>query len=175
MQEAHVGEATSKLLRLLMIGQAPSRETDGLPPFVGKCGKFLAELMGMTQDEMLAAHDFRNVLGKWPGKGINGDRFPMAEAREAADRLIPECRGRAVILLGSNVARAFSLKKFGYMELYQIRDPKDPGQVMVPLLAVVPHPSGVNRFYNDPTKRYVVSKFLRSLAGSRLEKSETNG
>src|ERR1700677_4915311 len=111
-ENSRADQVQEKPLRLLFIGQAPSRETDGLPPFVGKCGKFLAELMDMDQASMLAAHDFKNVLDHWPGKGIGGDLFPMKEARVAAKLLLEDCRGRAVVLLGNNVARAFEMKAF---------------------------------------------------------------
>jgi uracil-DNA glycosylase len=169
-----VDEVQEKPLRLLFVGQAPSRETNGLPPFVGRCGKFLADLIGVDQATMLASHDFRNVLDRWPGKGVGGDLFPMKESRVAAKELLAkECPGRAVVLLGNNVARAFGLKAFKYLELYQVKDPEDPAKVSVPLLTVVPHPSGRNHFFNRVENRAAVAKFLRALAASKLERSET--
>jgi hypothetical protein len=119
---------------------------------------------------MLAAHDFKNVLDRWPGKGIGGDLFPMKEARVAAKLLLEDCRGRAVVLLGNNVARAFEMKAFRYLELYQVKDPVDPAKVMVPLMTVVPHPSQISRHWNRPENRMNVSKFLRMLVGTKLEK-----
>jgi uracil-DNA glycosylase len=147
-----------------MVGQAPSKETEGEPPFSGKCGKFLAELMSLTQEEMLAQHDFVNVFDRWPGKGINGDKFPFPEAELLAKRLLPQLQGRTVVLLGANVARAFGAKGFAYFQCYELRDPSDPTKVVSPLIAVVPHPSGVNRLYNQPQKRLDAAKLLKSLA-----------
>ena len=158
-------------MRIFFIGQSPSRETDGQPPFVGRCGRFLAELLGTTQERMLLDHEFLNVLDRWPGAGIKGDKFPIPEARIAAKRKLEQLRGRAVILLGNNVARAFGFKEFRHMEWYEIRDERDAAVIVVPLVAVVPHPSGVSHYYNDPGKRLIVSEFLRSLVGKIPEHS----
>jgi uracil-DNA glycosylase len=153
-------------VKLLFIGQAPSRESDGQPPFTGRCGKFLAQLMGITHESMLREFDFTNVLDYWPGKGPGGDLFPIKLAQEEAVKMLPSMRGRTVVLLGANVARAFQLGKFSYMGWYAVCNPEDHGDVVVPRLTVVPHPSGRVRFYNSAANRDVVSKFLRSLASS---------
>jgi uracil-DNA glycosylase len=147
---------------LCFVGQAPSRETEGKPPFVGKCGKFLAELLGTTQQQMLLDHDFVNVLDYYPGRGVGGDKFPRIEARNAAKHKLELIRGRIVILLGNNVARAFGAKSFEYGEWYMIKD--DDGKVAVDRMSVIPHPSGINRYYNDPLNRAGVSQFLKGLA-----------
>jgi len=150
-------------MKLTMIGQAPSRETDGQPPFTGKCGVFLAMLMCITQDEMLAQHEMLNVLQKWPGKGIGGDKFPMVDAKIAAKKMLPSLRNKPVILLGANVARAFGAKNFAYGQYYEIRDPEHPSDIVVPFMAVIPHPSGVNRYWNRPENRDAVRKFFVEL------------
>lgn len=153
-------------MRILFVGQSPSRTSDGQSPFTGKCGKFLAELMGLTQEEMLCTHDFLNVLDRWPGPSIKGDRFPIPEARIAAKKKLEQMRGRAVVLLGHNVARAFDCKKFRYFEFYEIRNPEHWSEVVVPLMTVVPHPSQVNRHWNVEENRLIAAKFLRTLADS---------
>ena len=153
-------------MKICFVGQSPSRTSDGQPPFTGKCGKFLAELMGTTQEQMLKDHDFINVLDYWPGAGIKGDKFPIPEAKVAAKRKLEQLRGRTVVLLGHNVARAFCCERFRYMEWYEIRSPENFEDVVVPLLTVVPHPSGVNRWYNREENRMVAGKFLRTLADS---------
>ena len=151
-------------MRLMFVGQSPSRETEGLPPFVGKCGQFLAELMGTTQEQMLLDHDFINVLDHWPGKGLNGDKWPLTEATVAAQKKLESLRGRTVVLLGKNVARAFNKGLWRYLEWYEIRSPKNLADVVVPAVTIVPHPSGVNRYYNNPDNKAIVSKFLQMLA-----------
>ena len=156
-------------MRILFVGQAPSRETDGLPPFVGKCGTFLAELLGTTQEQMLFDHDFVNVLDRWPGRGPGGDKFPMLEAKVAAKKKIPQLRGRTVVLLGANVARAFGGPKFQYLGWYQLRNPDNLSDIICQA-TIVPHPSGVNRHWNNHDNRLIAAKFLRTLASRREEK-----
>lgn len=155
------------MTRLLMIGQAPSRETDGLPPFVGRCGKFLAEqLLGTTQELMLQNHDFVNVLDRWPGAGIGGDKFPIPEAKVAAQKLLSQMSGRVVVLLGHNVARAFGVQKFNYMQWYEVRNPENLSIVMCNRAGIIPHVSGRVRAWNLAKNREAAAKFLREAIGA---------
>lgn len=155
--------------KLLFIGQAPSRETDGQPPFVGRCGKFLAEdLLGMKQEDMLLQFEFVNVLERWPGKGLNGDLFPLAKAKVGARRLVEHMRNRTVVLLGHNVARAFGCEKFQYFRWYDVRHPDNNNVVIAKRCAIVPHPSGVNRLWNLKNNRLVARKFLMEAAAQNL-------
>ena len=157
-------------MRILFVGQAPSAETDGKPPFVGRCGKFLAELMDTTQEQMLLDHDFINVFDRWPGKGYGGDKFPMPEAKQLAKAKLDQLRDRQmVVLLGSNVARAFNASQFRYLEFYEMRNPDNFSDCVAKAMSVVPHPSGVNRYYNNPRNRLVVGEFLRRLASKNPE------
>lgn len=149
-------------MRIQFVGQAPSQETDGQPPFTGKCGVFLANLLGLTQKEMLEQHDFINVLDHWPGRGVGGDKFPLIQAKTAARDKLEMLREKpVVILLGNNVARAFGATQFRYFTYYEIRNPVNPSDIIVKRMAVVPHPSGVNRLWNIPGNRETASKFLR--------------
>jgi hypothetical protein len=50
------------------------------------------------------------------------------------------------------------------LEWYEIRSPKNLADVVVPAVTIVPHPSGVNRYYNNPDNKAIVSKFLQMLA-----------
>lgn len=114
---------------------------------------------------MLEQHDFINVLDHWPGKGVGGDRFPMQEALKAARAKVDQLRNRrAVVLLGNNVARAFGARQFRYLEYYEMRHPDNFNDRVVDLMTIVPHPSGVNRYYNSQRNRDIVSKFLQGLA-----------
>ena len=99
-------------MRIQFVGQAPSRETDGKPPFTGKCGQFLAELLGTTQEQMLLDHDFLNVLDHWPGAGIKGDKFPIPEAKVAARRKLEQLRGRVVSCSGTTWRGRSSARPF---------------------------------------------------------------
>ncbi len=60
-------------MRIQFVGQAPSSESDGMPPFTGRCGKFLAEvLLGTTQEQMLLDHDFVNIFVPWYAEPSSG-------------------------------------------------------------------------------------------------------
>jgi uracil-DNA glycosylase len=151
-------------MRITFVGQAPSRETDGKPPFTGKCGRFLAELLGITQEQMLKDFTFLNVLDRYPGKHpVKGDLFPMAEAKISARKKLEQLRSSAVVLLGNNVARAFGAEKFRYLELYEMRNPENFSDIIVPLMSVIPHPSQINRHRNRKENVDAVRKFLRHL------------
>ena len=92
-----------------------------------------------------------NVLDRFPGKAGKGDAFPLPEARERADRF--DLRGRRVVFVGKNVARVFRCRA-DYLDTHTHR-----GAVAT----VIPHPSGVNRWYNDPGNCRKLSVFLRTL------------
>ncbi len=151
------------MAKLLFIGQAPSRESDGNPPFTGRCGKFQAEeLLGTTQEQMLLDFEFVNVLERWPGKSFNGDLFPISIAKEAAKKLLEKMVGRTVILLGHGVARAFGVEKFAYFQWYELRAPADPRIVICRRIAIIPHPSQKSRIWNIAKNREIARKFLLS-------------
>lgn len=140
-------------MKILFIGQAPSRGSQGMPPFSGECGKRLATLLSLSQDAMLEKYDFINVLNDYPGTGGKGDLFPTRAARVAAGKiLLTESRRRErIVILGSGVARVFGLKQDVLRTLEWRRPcPGDPffsGTQL--LLALCPHPSGINRWWND--------------------------
>lgn len=140
-----------------LYGQAPSR--DSIIPFSGASGRALASRMGLPNHGML--HDLyviENVIDYWPGTNGKGDRFPIDEARENATAM----RSRwtqydRVLIVGLGTAKAFGL---GGKLLPLIWHPIDDGT----LLAIVPHPSGVNRYWNDPLNEARANAFLRSAA-----------
>lgn len=80
------------------------------------------------------------MLDAFPGKEGRGDAFPMREARARVDSLVPKLAGNVVVLLGKRVAAAFGMKRPKYLERVKHR-----GLDVV----VLPHPSGVNRWWND--------------------------
>lgn len=156
------------MARLLFVGQAPAADTVGQPAFSGKCGQLLAQLMGISQEEMLKAHEFVNLLDFYPGKSKfgKGDNFPLAQAKARAEELRERFRSRAVVLLGYNVARAFGTLQFNYCQWYSLFDNR--AQRTIPgVVSIVPHPSGINRWYNSADHRLLVQRFLRAAAESK--------
>lgn len=86
----------------------------------------------------------RNLLDYYPGRDGKGDRFPMVEARERAAAMLPELNDRKVIFVGSAVGDAFGWP-WGIFDY--VADRNLAGVVIHG--AVIPHPSPVNRYWND--------------------------
>mmetsp|Transcript_107645 Transcript_107645/g.299883 ORF Transcript_107645/g.299883 Transcript_107645/m.299883 type:complete len:194 (+) Transcript_107645:92-673(+) len=151
--------------RGLIVGQAPPRAADRLPPgylpFQGSPERRLARLAGLSSpDELWAVFDRLDLIGWCPGpkdrksyharsSGYrkhcrDGHRFPLRDARLAAGRLVRfGGLGRSyafVVLCGRQVASAFGLRPRGVpwtIELGGVR------------YLVLPHPSGASHFWND--------------------------
>jgi hypothetical protein len=107
----------------------------------------------MTAEEFRASFRLVNLLRDWPGKapGGCGDAFPMLEARLAARRFK---MARRTALAGRLVAQAFGLGRVPYFEWRRFgRDD----------VVVIPHPSGINRWWNDRHNRARVGVFLQGL------------
>jgi hypothetical protein len=140
-------------------GQAPGPGQQGRPgvPFSGS-GR-LADLAGVTP-ETLAERGwmFRNLLDYYPGPNDDGsgDLFPMWEARRAAalERLAWQADDR-ILLMGRRVAAAFraELPYFEWTRL--IESGVD--------VAVFPHPSGRNRYWNSGERADAARAFLREM------------
>lgn len=141
----------------MIIGQAPSRDSNPAHPISGRCGKKLADLIGVSVEEFLVGFERHNLLDRWPGKAGKGDAFPIDKARrKAVDFLL---RGvfldRRVVLLGENVASTFGL------DPAKLRPLRWQGVYTAPGLAFCPHPSGVNRWWNEPGNVEAARRFWR--------------
>lgn len=141
---------------MLLVGQAPSRNSNPAFAFSGRSGERLIALSGLTYEEFWGRVDAVNLVIAWPGKaGPKGDKFPLMEARKAA---VAYMSGLAVVgpeyavfvLCGRAVARAFDLEFLDWFKTYGI-----------PRFAVIPHPSGVNHMWNDPRTTRQARRFFR--------------
>lgn len=130
---------------MLLVGQAPSRDSDPARAFSGRSGERLCQLSGLTHREFWDRVDAINLIDAWPGKrGPKGDRFNLVEARKAAVVYMNTFadRGpsyRSFVLVGRMVATAFGLGHLDWFACYGI-----------PCYAVIPHPSGANYLWNQP-------------------------
>ena len=141
-------------MRTILLGQAPSAESDPERPLGpdGASGRRLARLVGPAFEE---AFELRNLLRAFPGKLAKGDAFPKTEARLAAAATIARLRGRRVVFLGRNVAEAFG---FSWPE------PLEWHQHVGFAAARLPHPSGINTWWNDQKNVRAAAAFLRAEA-----------
>lgn len=118
-----------------------------------------------------------NLLPGYPGPGKRGSEFPLVRGREEAELFMQRLREPSIVtavgslhefserffpsptlilLAGRRVARAFRLWTPTYLEETQVVG------IGVPVV-VVPHPSGVNRWWNDRGNANQAKKFLERL------------
>lgn len=136
-----------------VIGQAPAMTGGNRSPLAGPASHRLSACAGVSRDVWLRRTERVNLFGVWPGRQGKGDAFPMAEARLAADELLPRLEGRPVVLLGGNVAGAFRFKH-NLFEWHWHRGFWG---------ARCPHPSGVNRWWNDAQHEAAARLFWRNI------------
>jgi len=155
MNKQH-GKRTHSKDRIVLIGQAPSKRGDPAKPLEGKLiVSRLAGICGIDKEQYMAATERYNVLRRWPGKNGKGDRFPMRQARRSARRLALRFGGRRVVLLGRSVAKAFGLT-IEYLKWANIGF----------TVAVVPHPSGINRWWNGARNKAAARRFMEDAWGA---------
>jgi uracil-DNA glycosylase len=140
-------------MKPLVVGEAPGRR--GGPPLAGDCGQRLADFYGVSLRDFKRTFTCVNLLREWPGSAGKGSRFPLAEAKVQAERIAARLPwGRVVILLGRRVASAFGVKT-DYFRRARI------GKCI--MVFVVPHPSRVNRWFNDPANVDSMRAFMRTM------------
>ncbi len=137
-------------MRALLVGEAPARGTSR--PFEGNSGVRLRELIG---EEAFGRLDLANLYRRpMPRDGHKGSHFPVAGARRKAREFsLPGGKGVVVLLAGQRVAKAFGVEA-RYFE---------PCLLRRRVCYVVPHPSGVNRWYNVEINRWRAKRFFCAL------------
>lgn len=142
-------------LKLLVVGEASNLV--GGRPFEGRSGARLASLAGVTQREFLDAVEAVNLIPFWPGRssGKKGHLFPADAARLRAASM--DLAGRRMLLCGLRVARAFGLpSKVRFMNPCSLgRDERS--------CHVIPHPSGIVRWWNDADNVAAATNLVRNL------------
>jgi uracil-DNA glycosylase len=153
----------------LIIGQAPARGNDGKLPFAGASGSRLALLAGVggSGDELPEHFTMVNVLRKYPGSNGKGDNFDLTAARLRARRLrmkLSTVKSRHIILMGNNVARSFGIRPFK-ADRFKMVDKWQAGPDIYDEHAVYlfPHPSAINRYWNEREHQLAAARFLRRI------------
>jgi len=88
-----------------------------------------------------------NLLTEYPGPV-----FPMSEARAIAKLCWEDYEDQRLILMGTQLADAWRFEAQPFCEW------RFDGAIEY---AVVPHTSGLNRWYNEPSNRELVVQFFR--------------
>jgi len=137
-----------------LVGQAPSRRSDGKEAFPkgARSAKRLSTLIG---GDVRRLFDAENLLDRWPGKAGKGDSFPIEIARKKAIELLETDRHDILILFGRKVAEAFGLGDARWFEERRIGRRS---------LYAVPHPSGINLWWNDRTNVEKARRFFEEVA-----------
>jgi hypothetical protein len=136
------------MLHKWLIGEAPGRGREDRLPFAGPCETRWAHVIG---------HDWRsrfhvvNLLDYWPGSGgEKGATLPALEASIAASAILRTIANSrpvsALFLCGLRVAAAFRVPRGEFFERAYARSIDG---FELPTF-VVPHPSGVSHWWNDP-------------------------
>jgi uracil-DNA glycosylase len=139
--------------RVLLVAQAPSR--GGGAPLSGRAGARLRGLLGCPGEaDFQASFDAFNLVPVWSGMSGKGDRFPLPLARAVAARV--HFRSDRVVLFGG------AAEAFGVRTLFQWHP------LGSALVAAAPHPSGVNRWWNDDQNQKVAATFFDSISPSHV-------
>lgn len=116
-------------------------------------GGRLARILGLEPREYLRLFDRANLCrGRWA----------IREAREGAAQIFWRNAGhdRAIVLLGRKVVAAFSACDLDRILLRPFAFVRIPGG---PTYASLPHPSGRNTIWNDPSTRESARSLLREV------------
>jgi len=155
----------------MIIGQAPGRElvldaewraakselqreaVARKAAITGRPARKLSELCGITYVAFLLLYQRRNLVDFWPGPAGRGkgDAWPaeLASANARAMKARDFEGATRVVLLGRNVARCFYTKE--WLEpafLDWLPYATETGHRLK--VAVCPHPSGINHWWNSP-------------------------
>lgn len=183
--------------RIMVVGQAPAQPRSEHPrPYSGSSGRTLRSWMahaGFPPQELETCCYLTSVTKCFPGpsRSGKGDRVPSAAevalCRRHLERELALVRPALVITLGRLAARWFLGDRplselvgeafawpapwlsstpggeVGRLECGTGSAPGESGVLVLPL----PHPSGVNRWHNDPANRAQLARALARLAELR--------
>lgn len=153
--------------KTMLLGEAPGRNYDDAPAFSSKSGQRLTALLGQDVRELFWCY---NLLDKWPGKSSGkGAAFPAEPAEIMAKRICRTLVRRhlaygaeyRIILAGKRVAKAMKMRpETPYLswESLWLTSTMSPCEGIT--VAILPHPSGVNRWWNDPQNEARAKEFL---------------
>jgi hypothetical protein len=110
--------------------------------------------MGLSHEAMLERFERMNLVDQWPGHEGRGSAFPLLPAMARALEL-RDGPWDAYLLLGRRVAAAFGFRTDATWLTWYVLGGKR--------FAVLPHPSGIVTWWNEPSNRAAARRFLRSV------------
>lgn len=142
-----------------LLGEAPNRASSafGNIPFF-YAGPEISREVGLTWPT--GFNDFFvqcNMLPAWPGRDGKGDLFPIDEARLNVPRVLrATSHCKRVIVFGRRVERALRFHPNNFFEWFTFRSQE---------WVIVPHPSKVSHWWNDPLNCSQSTRFWTTLKG----------
>ena len=139
--------------KILLVGYCPSHSGSPERPLDGPgTGHRLAKLCGLSHKDYLEKFDRVNLHYDTP---VKRDRLTREVGSVSADAMMRRNKGRRIVLLGDEVRVAFGYAKDSIAEWVVLDDGTR--------VSYIPHPSGLNRWYNETDNTRRVEKFLREL------------
>jgi hypothetical protein len=111
--------------------------------------------------------DFVNLIDRFPGRAPTNPlacRFPMQQAIPKATELhAVRPIHQPFVLLGTRVASAFGYARdeYEWLRWFSVHGRR---------VAVCPHPSGLNRWWNLPSNRYEADRFFKQIVARELNR-----
>lgn len=142
-------------MRPLLVGEASNLASG--EAFAGRSGLRLAGLLRMSLGDFRDRFECVNLARRWPGREpgkAKGHVFAAAPAAHAARRL--RVGGRVVVLAGRRVAAAFGVGGAAFFEAVDLNRGEEA-------CVVIPHPSGIVRFWNDAANVRAASRCLKGV------------
>lgn len=143
---------------LVLVGQAPGKHPKYKPELAlfwlpaNSTGAKLCDKMAIPRREYTRL-ERHNVLDFYPGAMPGGgDHFPRGMAKTAAAKLSEQLFGKHVLLVGATTALSFGFGKH--------REPFIWYASKANVMAFIPHLSGVNRWWNDPSNAVEGTQWL---------------
>ncbi|MEO5351131.1 MAG: hypothetical protein H7836_16035 [Magnetococcus sp. YQC-3] len=157
--------------RIILLGAAPSRDSDPTNPLVpGRnkrgTGGSLLRLLQMDVDSFCVAFERHYLIPIHPGRNRGGDNFPVRLVREGVERMGRIIAGRTVVLVGKKVACAFGVDHLPPFEWVQSTGASAGASTWASVgasMAWVPNPCGINTWWNDPENKRAGETFLVAL------------
>lgn len=152
----------------LIVGQAPAKEGGHLVALDGKSGDRLAGYMGLPggRAQLLELCETTNLVDRFLGKIGKGDKFDEAEASAKFWRMkrAGDFNERCTVLLGAKVKRACLVGNAYDLVGCEVHCPTWAWRGAV---LVIPHPSGINLWWNSYSNELTARRRLReALDGS---------
>lgn len=145
------------LSNILIVGESLNKSNETGEPFNCKSGERLARLLGLKfPHEFLELTDRVNLFEDY----IPDYRWNLDLACLAAEQIDFLARGRLVLLCGARVRQAFNLGHYPFLSVMTRNATTNDCQILQTTFLLIPHPSGLNRMWNDPALEAEVQDFL---------------